>query len=111
MNERERRAGLNEALFREVNERLRGVNETFGAFTDRVEIVCECPDSACAERISLSVREYEELRSQPDLFAVAPGHADASDVERVEAVHEGWHRVRKRPGDPRRLAEATDPRS
>ena len=36
IDERERRFGLNEALFREVNERLRGLNEAFGEVTNRM---------------------------------------------------------------------------
>ena len=110
MDERERRLGLNEALFREVNERLRGLNETFGPLTNRVELICECADPACAERISFTVREYEELRGEPDRFVVAPGH-EVADVEDVVATGERWHIVRKRPGEPTKLAEATDPRA
>jgi hypothetical protein len=61
MDERERRLGLNEALFREVNERLQGLNEAFGAVTNRIELVCECADPGCAERITLTLKEYEDL--------------------------------------------------
>jgi hypothetical protein len=111
MDERERRVGENEALFREVNERLRGVNETFGVLTDRIELVCECGDPACAERISLSVREYEQLRAGGAQFVLVPGHADSSDVEEVVAHGTGWEIVRKRPGAATALAERTNPRS
>jgi len=110
MDERERRIGLNEALFREVNERLKDLNETFGAVTNRVELVCECAERGCAERLTLSVREYEDLRAEPDRFVIAPGHA-VPDVEEVVATGEGWEIVHKEPGDPAKLARATDPRS
>jgi hypothetical protein len=110
MDERERRIGLNEALFREINERLRGLNETFGALTNRIELICECADRACGERITMSLREYEELRSAPDRFVVSPGHV-VKDVEDVVATTEGWEIVRKRPGAPAELARASDPRS
>ena len=36
MEERERRIGLNEAIFREANERIREVNETFATLTDEL---------------------------------------------------------------------------
>jgi hypothetical protein len=110
IDERERRLGLNEALFREVNERLRDLNESFGAVTNRMEIVCECANPGCAERISMSVREYEDLRSDPEHFVVAPGHV-VPDIEDVIARGEGWEIVRKRPGGPAELARASDPRS
>jgi hypothetical protein len=110
MDERGRRLGLNEALFREVNERLRDLNEAFGPMTNRVELVCECANATCAERISFTLREYEELRAEPDRFVIAPGH-EVPDVEDVIATGDGWHIVRKRPGVPRKVAEATDPRS
>jgi hypothetical protein len=110
IDERERRIGLNEALFREVNERLRGLNESFGAVTNRMELVCECADPGCAERITMTVRQYEELRAVAEQFVIAPGHA-APDVEGVVATGEGWQIVRKRPGGPAELARASDPRS
>jgi hypothetical protein len=110
MDERKRRLGQNEALFREVNERVRDLNETFGAMTNRIELVCECADPGCAERISLSLRDYEELRSQPECFVIAPGHA-VPDLEDVVARGAGWEIVRKRPGGPAEVARATDPRS
>jgi hypothetical protein len=110
MDERERRLGENEVLFREVNERVKDLNEAFGAMTNRIELVCECADPGCTERITLSLRDYEELRSQPDCFVIAHGHA-VPDIEDVVATGERWQIVRKRPGGPAELARATDPRS
>jgi hypothetical protein len=110
IDERERRLGLNEALFREVNERLRGLNEAFGEVTNRMELVCECADPGCAERITMTVREYEQLRADAEQFVIAPGHA-APDIEDVVATGEGWEIVRKRPGGPAEIARASDPRS
>ena len=111
MDERERRIGLNEALFREINERLRSVNAAFGALTERMELVCECLDPACAERITMSIPEYEGLRSNPRRFVVVPGHGDPSEVEEVVLEGRGWEVIEKRPGSPAKLAEQLDPRS
>jgi hypothetical protein len=110
IDERERRLGLNEALFRDVNERLRDLNESFGEVTNRIELVCECAKPGCAERITLSVRQYEDLRAEPEHFVIAPGHAVA-DIEDVIATGHGWEIVRKRPGGPAEVARASDPRS
>jgi len=108
MDETERRIGLNEAVFREVNERLQGINEAFGEVTDRIELVCECADPECVERITMTVSDYQRLRAESDLFVIRPGHAVPTDVESVVESGGDWEIVRKRPGAPARLAEATD---
>lgn len=109
MDERERRIGVNEAIFREANERIQELNEAFAALTDQLVLVCECGDGACAEQITMVTSAYEELRRDPTNFAIVPGH-EIPDVEKVIAEHEGYAVVRKDQGIPRRIAEATDPR-
>jgi len=108
MDERARRVGENEALFRSVNEQVRGLNQTF-LVEGRMRIVCECGDQSCVEQIELAPNEYERIRSEPQLFALKPGH-DAPGVETVvERFREYWI-VRKDPGAPEQVALATDPR-
>jgi len=109
MEERERRIGLNEAVFREANERIRDVNETFATLTDELMLVCECGHGTCAEQISMKPGEYEALRAQPADFAIVPGH-ELPDVEEVISRREEYAIVRKNAGIPRRVAEVTDPR-
>ena len=109
MDERERRIGLNEALFREVNVRLDEVNEAFSSFTGTMSIVCECGDATCIEQISIAEREYQAVRAEPADFVIVRGH-EAPDVEAVVDDRNGYVVVRKRPGDPARLARETDPR-
>jgi hypothetical protein len=108
VNERERRIGENEALFRQVNERLRDVNDAFGSVTGDFEIVCECGDMECAERITLTMEEYTDLRSDPRYFAVIPGHV-AADVEEVIRRGDRYDVIQKAPGPPERLAKVTEP--
>jgi hypothetical protein len=109
-SERERRLGMNEALFREVNSRIDGLNKAFAVATGTMSIVCECGARDCIEQIPIAVDEYERLRSDSSLFAVVPGH-ETADVEDVVERHEAFDVVRKHPGIPRRIAEATDPRT
>lgn len=109
MDERERRIGLNEAVFREANERIQELNQTFATFTDELVLVCECGDGKCVEQITMPPAEYEELRADPAQFAIAPGH-EIPDVERVIAQRDGYDVVRKNEGVPERIAEVTDPR-
>jgi hypothetical protein len=109
MDERERRIGLNEAVFREANERIQELNETFATFSDALVLVCECGDGKCVEQIRMPPAAYEELRADPANFAIAPGH-EIPDVERVIAKRDGYDVVRKNEGVPQQIAEITDPR-
>ncbi len=109
MSSREERIGLNEAVFREVNERIKDLAETFDLKTQALDLICECGDAACVERISMTRAEYEELRSDAHQFAVHPGHV-YPDVESVVARLKGYNVVRKSRGVPKQIAEQTDPR-
>jgi hypothetical protein len=109
MASREERIGRNEAMFRQVNEQIEGLNETFASLTDRMIIVCECGNADCIEQIEIGRSQYESLRSDPALFAVKPTHI-APDVEDVVAKREGYDVVAKRAGTPTRIAEQLDPR-
>jgi hypothetical protein len=110
MGAREERIGLNEAVFREVNERIEGLAETFDLTSQQLDLVCECGDASCVQRISMSHEEYEQLRSESHLFAVYPGH-EIPDVERVVGKRKGYDVVEKYKGVPEAIAEQTDPRS
>ena len=109
MDNEGRRVGLNEAVYREVNERLRDVNQSFATLTDRMELICECGRADCEARLSMSPQDYEALRADPALFAIVPGH-EAPSVERVVERRNGYAIVRKHAGAPTRLAEQTQPR-
>lgn len=103
----EDRIALNEALFREVNERMKNVLAP--SADERIDFLCECGDEQCFELITLTRWQYEDLRRDPLLFIVVYGHA-APDVERVVAVGNGYQIVRKHPGE-RKIARQTAARS
>jgi hypothetical protein len=109
MDERVRRIAANEAVARQVNERLEDLNEVFSAFTDSFAIICECGDASCTDQIHLSRADYSRLRSDPTHFAVIIGH-ELPDTEYVVERRQGYDVVRKREGLAARLAEATDPK-
>ena len=101
--------GLNEAVFREVNERIEAVQRHFDVQRDDLDRLCECGSAGCTARISMSRHAYEQVRADARQFAVVPGHENVA----VEAViaHEGTYDViRKRSGEPTTLAQQTDPR-
>jgi hypothetical protein len=107
MSSRDERIGLNEAVFREVNERIEGLAETFDLKTQSLDLICECGDASCVERITMTTAEYEEIRSEAHQFAVHPGH-EYPDVESVVARLKGYDVVRKSSGVAARIAEQTD---
>lgn len=109
MDERARRIGENEILFRTVNEKLEDVNAAFGELSRTLSIVCECGDARCTEQITVSPEEYERVRGDPETFVVASGH-DAPDVEDVVATTDRYDVVRKKEVEPAELARRHDPR-
>ena len=101
------RVARTEALFREVNERIREIS----AYDHDAEFLCECGDESCTRPITMTLAEYEQLRSEPTHFAVVPGHV-ADDVEHVVSRHdESYWVVEKTSGEPAALAAGLDPRS
>jgi hypothetical protein len=111
MSERAVRIGRNEALFREVNEEIDVLNRTFAGLGDRtMHVVCECGDLDCSAGLVVPLAAYEQVRADPALFLVQPGHV-AEDVEEVVEEQAGYQVVRKHPGQPERIAVETDPRS
>ncbi len=105
MSARTERIGANEALFREINERINRIQEEFGQARS-FEIVCECGRPDCAERLSITHDAYRSLRSDPVQFAVVPGH-EVPDVEHVVERNEGYNVVRKTEGDAAEAAKET----
>ena len=111
MDPGQRRKAENEAVFREVNERIEGLQRTFALSADEpLQIVCECDRIRCAETLHVTVEVYERVRVDSASFLVKPGHEDES-VEEVVASGSDYVIVRKRPGEPRRVAAETDPRT
>jgi hypothetical protein len=104
---RARRLAENEALVREVNERVGDVAASWYEADEKVAFVCECSLDDCAERIQLTMREYERVRSSPTWFAVLPSHLVAEIERPVETIDEVL--VVEKLGPGREVAEETAP--
>lgn len=105
---KQRRAAANEATIRDVNEGIeRG--QWPGEEDTPVGFRCECARLGCNQLVELSVREYEEIRSNPRRFVLAPGH-EFPDVETVVETGARYIIVEKRElaGE---VAERHDPRA
>ena len=104
------RAARNQALYREVNEKIVALNEAFNDLLDAGSTwVCECHDENCTASMELTLGEYEQLRAHPNRFAVLPGHVKA-DVERVVEEHKRYL-VAAKVGIGEAYAITNDPRA
>jgi hypothetical protein len=98
----------NEALFREVNERIAETAERFDA--EETRFVCECADPACTKRVDATLEEYERVRADGATFLLVPGHEDAR-VESVIERESGYAVVEKQHPVVTPLARLLDPRA
>jgi hypothetical protein len=106
MGEAQRKA-KNEAVFREVNEKIESAAADFGV-PGEASFVCECGNAQCTEMVSITLREYHDIRQDGRRFAILPGHEDPA-VERVVATTDRFSVVEK-VGTAGSVAEALDPR-
>jgi hypothetical protein len=110
LNERKRRIGENEAIFRSVNEKVSELDATLSKTTDTMRVVCECGTRSCTDQILIRPSDYAEVRREPTWFITKPGH-DFPEAETVISKHDGYWIVEKNPGLPAEIARATDPNS
>ena len=105
MNQRQKRQARNEALVRRVNEKIEQLDHQAAGSADddmTFEFHCECgraddPDGvSCEEYVELTLREYEEVRSQDDRFALVPGH-ETPELEDVVQRTDKFVIVDKKP--------------
>jgi hypothetical protein len=104
------RAARNQSLFREINERVKQLNEGFSLVLPVGEWICECADDTCVDRIELSAAEYEAVRIDGTHFLVAPSDEHVFlDVETVIERTDGYWVVEKF-GTAGEEADRLDPR-
>jgi hypothetical protein len=107
------RRAENEALFREINERVTRMRDQTGEVdasgNDFLDFLCECARQDCLEKLHLTPAEYEQVRSVPTDFLVAPGH-QVAEIERIVSENDRFTVVRKE-GRAAEIARKRDPRS
>lgn len=109
-DEQARRVGLNESIFRQVNEQIESLDRGFGSQPESLTVICECASGECTERIVIAVSAYEKVRSDPRWYIVVPGH-ELAEFESIVEHGGGYDVVEKRAGEAAELAVKTDPRS
>lgn len=105
MRTRESKLADNEIMFRQVNERI---VELTDMWSEDLNGVCECADTACAAVLHISHDEYKQLRQNPRRFAVLPGHA-VPDIEEIVERHDTYDVVEKHV-EAHEQVEAVEPR-
>jgi hypothetical protein len=99
------RLARNQALFREVNERLLEFTEGFQ--NGSMEFVCECSNEDCTQTVTMNCEEYESVRAHSTFFVVSSGH-EILEVENIVDRCNGWTIVQKIAESD--YAAETDPR-
>jgi hypothetical protein len=106
----EERAAQNEALFRSVNEEIERLGQVeLGSSKRFTAFVCECTDGICAERVHLTMAEYEDARSRSRWFVVVPGHV-RQEIEHVVRSTDRYLVVEKDTPGAAEIVEISDPR-
>ncbi len=96
------RFAQNEDFFREVNARIHEKAEAHGLDSHEYEFFCECSDTACLERVNLTLAEYEHIRTEPTRFVVKKNHVLKEIEHVVESVPD--HMVIEKHGEAGRVA-------
>jgi hypothetical protein len=105
--DREEHIANTESLFRDVNERIAEVSDRFDA--PEAELMCECADPDCAERIEVPLQEYDRVREDGTRFVIDPDHVEPT-VEKIVQRRRGYAIVQKL-GRVAALARRLNPRA
>jgi hypothetical protein len=91
ISEEQRTADTPQRLFRQVNERIRHLNEPFSVVR-KASWFCECSNGSCFERVEMFFDEYEDVRCHADRFLVVPDAVHVTpEIENViERHHSHW---------------------
>jgi hypothetical protein len=89
---REARQARNEALFREVNQRIVELSENWAG--GEFHIICECAAIGCQAMLPMRIEDYQRVRAYPRRFFIFPGH-DFPEIEDIVEQHDTYQVVEK----------------
>jgi hypothetical protein len=89
---REEHIANTESLFRDVNERIAEVSDRFDSAD--AELMCECADPDCTDRIEVPLQEYDRVREDGTRFVIDPDHVEPT-VEKIVQRRRGYAIVQK----------------
>jgi hypothetical protein len=100
------RQARNQALFREVNERIAELLTRLDGEASTQSFICECAHTGCTDMINVPLSTYSRVRDDPTLFLIAAGHQDLSHEEVVED-HGAYLIAKTNPGVASQVAVDT----
>ena len=109
-DDRVRRVGENEALYRLVNERIQNLRAGVATSSGEFGVVCECAALACKTQIMITPVVYERTRANSDHFIVLHGH-QLDDIETIVEDHGSFIVIEKTPEEAKQIAAEMDPRT
>jgi len=77
------RQARNQALFREVNDRIAELSAGWDVATEKQLFFCECSHTGCTAKMLIPVADYAQIREDPTACLVFPGH---EELEREEVL-------------------------
>jgi hypothetical protein len=107
VDSREERIAQNEALFREVNERIK--QATVSEASEMLTLLCECGDVDCTQMVELPLEDYEDVRRRGERFFLVTGHEDMRLERVIERAAEFV--IVEKLGESGDVARDLDPRS
>jgi hypothetical protein len=75
------------SLARDVNERVRALNASFGVEPFAFEVLCECERDECLDRFEMPSSAFDEIRTVLDRFVVASGHEGGARIVGEEEAY------------------------
>ena len=108
MEPREQRLAQNEALFREINEKVEAIAAVHGSDDHVYEFYCECSNADCSIQLPATIAEYEAVRAHSTRFLVAPEHW-LPEIETIAQKSDAWWVIEKH-GAAGEFVEHLDPR-
>lgn len=104
--EQQRRVALEEARFRDLNERQVSAVAEFrdGGGDAALQVACECAVANCDQMVTVDEPRYRHVRSSGRWFLVLPGHVVEATEFVVDRGDDHWI-VEKNPGLGAEVAE------
>ena len=100
-----------QSLYRQVNERVKEVNDQRALPEMPQHVICECAQSECSRLIAMTGLEYDTLRAHGTWFAIAPLEEHFfPEVERIVAKN-GHYWIVEKFDQAGRIAEQLDSRA
>jgi hypothetical protein len=102
---RERRLAANEAIAREVNAQVEQLSTRWDTAADAMDLLCECSDDACSERVHVPLDQYRDVRQHDARFMLVDSHVREEIEDRVGTAGDATVVEKRGPG--KAVAEAT----